>query len=157
MDHQSYVLPEDAPSEIAELLERWKRVCKQHPPTQVDLSFDELVVEYPGLFLVDPTPELDGSLDPIFVRAGPECKKRIRKDMEGLPYSRSINPRVLAQVNRIYPHIIATGEPHYWEITNALYGAPPQQYHRLLLPLYDAGGSASHLLGLCIWIDDQLE
>ncbi|MGI9357307.1 MAG: hypothetical protein ACR2PF_19395 [Rhizobiaceae bacterium] len=157
MDHETYSLPNDAPSDLLELLERWKHVWKQHPPTQRDFLFDELVVEYPGLFLVDPSPERDGDFDPIFVRAGPECKKRIRNDMEGLPYSRSINPRVFAQVKRIYPQIIETGEPHYWEITNAFFGVPPQQYYRLLLPIYDSGERVSRLLGICVWVGDKIE
>ena len=40
-----------------------------------------------------------------------------------------------------------TGKPQYWEFVNSLYGSPPVEYSRLLLPLYNEAGQVICLLG----------
>lgn len=148
-----YTLPDDAPEKLVSLLERWQRISNQHPPTQHDLAFDDFVDEHPGLILVEPVWRGNDLLDLKYVQVGPEHDARNRKPLKGLLYSEALHARVLGRHVRAYGEVFTTGEPHYWEITNTVYGAPPQQWVRLLLPLYDEAGNAVMFLGSCVWKD----
>ncbi|MGI9292991.1 MAG: hypothetical protein ACR2PS_03335 [Pseudomonadales bacterium] len=135
------------------LLERWQDVSNRHPPTKNELVFDELVFQHPGLFLSEPVWNGDDLVDLRYEKVGPEHDARNGRTVQGLFYSEALHARIWPRSVRAYSEVLKTGEPHYWEIINTAYGAPPQRYVRLLLPLYDAHGRAASFLGSRVWID----
>lgn len=151
LDIQLYILPESAPEKFVSLLKRWQDISKQHFPTADDLVFDDLVADHPGLFWVQTTPNDANGFDMTVLRVGPEQRLRNPGLKEGEPYFTSETPNILSEASRIYTQTLETGEPHYWELLSNGYGNPPQQYVRLLLPLYHGDGNITGLLGSTIW------
>lgn len=149
-----YTLPSDAPSKLKNLLKRWQDVAKDHPPTQRDLPFDGLVGEHPGLMLVEPVTSDKGITDLNHVRAGPAHVLHTGAKLQGKFYSQTLSPKVFERMVAVYRAVLETGEPHYWQRINGVYGAPPVEFSRLLLPLYDDRGEAECLIGSWVWKDD---
>lgn len=150
-----YTLPEDAPGKLKDLLNYWQRTARHHPPTQRDLAFDDLVVEHPGLMLIEPLLSDKGKIDLKHARVGPAHLRQTGTTLEGKLYSQILNPAVLDRMIAVYQTVLETGEPHYWQRINGVFGAPPDEFSRLLLPLYDSSGTAECLIGSWVWKDDE--
>lgn len=151
-----YTLPKDAPGELRKLLKRWQDIAKHHRPKQSDLSFDDMVGEHPGLMLVEPVRSDERIVDLNHLRVGPAHLRRTGAQLEGKLYSQTLYPKVLDRMIAVYRSVLETGEPHYWQRINGVYGAPPIEFCRLLLPLYDDHGKAECLIGSWVWNNDLL-
>lgn len=149
-----YTLPSDAPSRLNKLLKRWQDVAKHHPPTRDDLSFDDLVADHPGLMLIEPVWSGNGITDLNHLRVGPEHALRTGGQLQGRLYSQTLDQKVHERMVAVYRTVLETGEPHYWQRINGVYGAPPVEFSRLLLPLYDDHGQPECLIGCWVWKDD---
>ncbi len=147
-----YQLPNDAPDKLVNLLAKWQATSKKHLPTEGDLPFKKLVAEHPGLMTVEPILGDGKLIDLRFVLVGPEHDKRNGVPVSGVLFSEALHAGVMRRHVRVYSQVLESGEPHYWEITNTIYGAPPQQYVRLLLPIYDKAGVMISFLGSCVWL-----
>ncbi|NNE21453.1 MAG: hypothetical protein HKN11_02475 [Rhizobiales bacterium] len=150
-----YTLPNDAPDRLVVLLKYWQNTADHHPPTQHDLSFDELVDEHPGMMLIELVRSDDRGLDLKHVRVGPAHFRHTGQQLEGKLYSQTLYPKVLDRMIAVYQAVLETGEPHYWQRINGVFGAPPVEFSRLLLPLYDDEGNAHCLIGSWVWKDDE--
>lgn len=148
-----YTLPDDAPGCLVSLLEHWQSVSRKHPPTQTDFMFDELVAARGGLFLAEPVKRQDGQDDVRYIRVGPEHQVHSRRELSNGSFSDTTHPNMLTRVIDSYIQVMQTGQPQYWEFVNTVYGSPPVEVQRLLLPLYDDKGVFDCFLGECIWCD----
>lgn len=151
-----YSLPNDAPGKLKNLLIRWQDVAKHHPPTTDDLRFDDLVGEHSGLMLIEPVLFAEELRDLKHLRVGPEHALRTGAQLEGKLYSQFLNPKVLTRMLAVYAAVPKTGEPHYWQRMDNVYGAPPTEFCRLLLPLHDTSGNTDCLLASLVWKGDAL-
>ncbi|MEZ5811853.1 MAG: hypothetical protein R3D45_10620 [Rhizobiaceae bacterium] len=149
--HRDFELPVTAHPSLSRLLDEWRQAWERRPPTTEDLSFDALIGDYPGLFLVDPGRRKRGKPDPLVIRAGPAIGERIKREIGGMHFSDLIHPQIRKRVNDVYAALMKTGRPHYWEMANTVFGSRPDRYHRLLLPLYSHDATIEYLLGCCAW------
>lgn len=97
----------------------------------------------------------DRGLDLKHVRVGPAHFRHTGQQLEGKLYSQTLYPKVLDRMIAVYQAVLETGEPHYWQRINGVFGAPPVEFSRLLLPLYDDEGNAHCLIGSWVWKDDE--
>ncbi len=147
------VLPERAPQQLHKLLEHWNALSQTRPPREPDFPFDDLVKAHPGLILLKPEWDKKGNLDLRYIRVGPEHNRRNQTEIEGELCSQMLYPHQFDRFVEVYGEVMESGRPHYWEIANTVFGTPPQEYVRLLLPLYDDEGRFAAFLGDCVWQD----
>ena len=146
-----YQIPRQAPAALASLLANWQAVADRRPPRLDDLPFDELVKQHPGLALTEPCAGRNGKSDYKYARVGPEFSVRTGRNLEGLSLSQALHPTLASPSIDVHTQVKDTGCPHYWEVTNAYSDAPPQEYARLLLPIYGAHGDVECFMSCCVW------
>ena len=108
------------------------------------------------MMLIEPVRSAEGLVDLMHVRVGPAHRAHTGAELEGKLYSETLDAKTFNRMIAVYRTVLETGEPHYWERIDGVYGAPPVEFCRLLLPLYDPQGEAECLLGSWVWKDEEL-
>ena len=146
-------LPSDAPDKLTAFLARWQEIATTRTPTLADMAFEDLVGENPGLALIEPDWS-SGSLDFRYIKVGPEHAQRTGKQLEGKVFTKKLYPDAARRAIAAYRDVLNSGEPQYWELMNSVFGSPPIEYVRLLLPLHDDAGKVVAIIGNWVWKDD---
>ncbi|MEM6666383.1 MAG: hypothetical protein AAF638_08275 [Pseudomonadota bacterium] len=156
-----FALPVGAAEPLHALLDTWRTIAVQRDPIVDDFDVDALLDTFAGLALIDRTLDPLGRTDFFYRRIGADHEKQVGRPLEGLTFRDVMGTRTQARLIEAYCRIFDAGEPNFWQMANAVAGAPPVYYQRLVVPLFEATesglqpagghGRVASVLGVWVW------
>lgn len=146
--------PDDLSPKLKQFLEYWQslRSVDGSPPKRTQIDPKEIVNLLPGILIFERTVSPGGGVRYLYRLVGTgHYDANDLSDLTGKYLDEVYDEAISSHTYQTYDHILASGEPHYWQGPSPLPSEKFSSFERILAPLCDEDGEPNMLVGMWVW------